>query len=257
MARIPCVIGNWKMYKTAREATDYIDSLNPLIEGCSAKLFLAVPYTSIAPASQCAKLTKIAVGAQNMHDVREGAFTGEIASLMLKEAGASFVILGHSERRTLFGETNELIHKKVVRALKDDLLPVLCIGENAQERKEGKTHEALKEQLVSALAEIPKEDAEKVIVAYEPVWAIGTGETATPAIAQEAHFYIRSVLRDLFGEKTGDLIPILYGGSVKPNNVHLLMQESDIDGVLVGGASLDPKTFAAIAMQCTSIERTE
>ena len=257
MARIPCVIGNWKMYKTAREAADYIDSLNPLVEGCQAKLFLAVPYTSIAPASQCAKLTKITIGAQNMHDVREGAFTGEIASLMLKEAGASFVILGHSERRTLFGETNELIHKKVVRALKDDLPPVLCIGENAQERKEERTHEILKEQLISALAGIPKEDAEKIMVAYEPVWAIGTGETATASIAQEAHCYIRSVLRDLFGESAGDQIPILYGGSVKPNNVHLLMQESDIDGVLVGGASLDPKTFAAIAMQCTPIERTE
>ncbi len=257
MAKFLYVIGNWKMYKTAREAADYIEALVPLIEECQANFFLAVPYTSIASAVQAAKNTKIVVGAQNMHDAREGAFTGEIASLMLKEAGAAFAILGHSERRTLFNETNESIHKKVIRALQDDLRPVLCIGETLQEREAGKTEEVLKEQLVSALQGIPKEDAGKIILAYEPVWAIGTGKTATPNIAQEAHAYIRSLLCDLFGKRAGNKIPILYGGSVKPDHVLLLMQKADIDGVLVGGASLDPKTFAAIAMQCTPPEKKE
>lgn len=257
MAKLPYVIGNWKMYKNAREASDYIEALVPLIENCQANLFLAVPYTSIASAAAAAKNTKIVVGAQNMNDAREGAFTGEIASLMLKEAGAAFAILGHSERRTLFNETNETIHKKVVRALQDDLRPVLCIGETLQEREAGKTEEVLKEQLLSAIQGVPKEDAEKMIVAYEPIWAIGTGKTATPDIAQEVHAYIRSLLDELFGKRASNKIPILYGGSVKPDRAFLLMQEADIDGVLVGGASLDPKTFAAIAMQCTPPEKKE
>ena len=189
-----------------------------------------------------------------MHDAREGAFTGEIASLMLKEAGASFVILGHSERRSLFGETDEMIHKKLVRALQDDLLAVLCIGESLEERESGKTEEILKRQLLAALEGVPKEDLGKILIAYEPVWAIGTGKSATALLAQEAHAFIRSVLCELFGKRIGNKLPILYGGSVKPENAGQLIEQADIDGLLVGGASLDPKTFAAIAMQCTSKE---
>lgn len=171
MAKQFYVVGNWKMYKTAREATDYLEALLPQIEGFSGHLYLAVPFTSIATAAQYAKGTPVAIGAQNMNDAREGAFTGEIAGLMLKEAGASFVLLGHSERRHVFGESNAFIQRKVLRALQDDIQPILCVGETLKEREAGKTEKVLKEQLFSALEEVPKEDAGKLIIAYEPVWA--------------------------------------------------------------------------------------
>jgi triosephosphate isomerase len=248
MARELYLVGNWKMYKTSREATDYIQTLLPLIAKSKPNVFLAVPYTSIAPASQFAKETSVVIGAQNMNDAREGAFTGEIAGLMLKEAGASFVILGHSERRQIFHETNEMIHKKFIRALQDDLQPILCVGETLEEKDSGKTEEVLLEQLRSALDRVPKEDANKMILAYEPVWAIGTGLVATPKIAQKVHAFLRTCLSELLGKRKADAISILYGGSVKPDHVFELVAEKDIDGVLVGGASLDPKTLALIAM---------
>jgi len=250
MARDLYVIGNWKMYKTSREATDYIQTLLPLIETCKAHILLAVPYTSIASASHFAKESCVVIGAQNMNDAREGAFTGEIASLMLKEAGASFVILGHSERRLVFGETNEIVHKKLIRALQDDLQPILCVGETFEQREGGQTEAVLLEQLHSALKSVPKEDVEKIILAYEPVWAIGTGLVATPKLAQEVHALLRRALVEEFDKKRAASIPIVYGGSVKPDHVSKLVAEKDIDGVLVGGASLDPKTFALIAMNC-------
>ncbi len=235
------------MFKTARETADAIEVFLPLVKGCEVNLWLAPPFISIATAVLGAKGSRLVIGAQNMHEAREGAFTGEISSLMLKEAGASFVLLGHSERRHLFKETNGDIHKKLLRALQDDLIPVLCVGETLAEREEGKTVEILEEQLVSALDGVPKEDEEKIIFAYEPVWAIGTGKSATPAIAQEAHALIRSFLRKISGKKKGTN-PILYGGSVRPENVGLLLAEVDIDGVLVGGASLDPQIFASIVL---------
>lgn len=239
------------MHKSAREAVDFIEKLTPLIAGAEVKILLAVPYTSIAPASLAAKNTRIEIGAENMHEAREGAFTGEISSLMLKEAGASFVLIGHSERRTLFGESEKAIQKKMVRALADDLTPVLCIGESLDERRGQKTAKVLKQQLTSALQGIPKEEAGKMIVAYEPVWAIGTGESATPKIAEEAHSVIRAELSHLFGSKIASHIPILYGGSVNPENAHLLMKEGEFDGFLVGGASLIPESFAAIIKHAT------
>jgi len=251
MAKHPYVIGNWKMHKTAREAADFIERLLPIVEGKQVNLFLAVPFTAISPAAQAAKHTRVVVGAQNMHGEREGAFTGEIASLMLKEAGAAFVLLGHSERRSLFGETDEAVRSKVARALADDLIPVLCIGESAEEREAGKAEKVLQRQLAVALEGIPAEDAKRLLVAYEPVWAIGTGKTATPEIAQKAHAYIRSELTQLFGKSASAQIPILYGGSVKPDSARHLMAQGDIDGLLVGGASLDPATFAAIAQHST------
>ena len=255
MARELYVIGNWKMYKTSREATDYIEVLLPLIEGCKANVFLAVPYTSIASASHFAKKSSVVIGAQNMNDAREGAFTGEIAGLMLKEAGAAFVILGHSERRRIFHETDQVIQKKLMRALQDDLKPILCVGETLEQRDGDETEEALEAQLRSAFEALPKEDAGKVIVAYEPIWAIGTGRTATPKLAQEAHAHIRMILADLVGKKRAESISIVYGGSVKPDHVSKLVSEKDIDGVLVGGASLDPKTFAIIATNCVKTTR--
>ncbi len=242
MAKTLYVVGNWKMYKTAREATDYIEALLPKVEEAQVNIYLAVPFTSIAPAAHYAKETPIVIGAQNMNDAREGAFTGEIAGLMLKEAGAAFVLLGHSERRHLFGESDALIHRKVVRALQDDIQPILCIGET----KAGQMEKVLREQLLSALEGVPKEDAQRLIVAYEPVWAIGTGQTATPKQIQHAHAFCRDFLIETFGKKIGGAIPILYGGSVKPSNIAEIAAEKDVDGVLVGGASLDPEAFAQI-----------
>ena len=253
MARDIIVIGNWKMYKTSREAADYIEQLIPKIEGCKACVYLAVPFTSIASAAAAAKQARIEIGAQNMNDARDGAFTGEIAALMLKEAGAAFVLLGHSERRRIFQETDELIHRKVVRALQDDLKPILCVGETLEEREEGRTEEVLKRQIDAGLADVPKERAGDLILAYEPVWAIGTGKSATAKQAQDAHAFCRECLASLFGKRGAGKIPILYGGSVKPENAQTLISQKDIDGVLVGGASLDPQTLADIIQHCEGI----
>ncbi|MBI5272806.1 MAG: triose-phosphate isomerase [Chlamydiia bacterium] len=258
MEKCPYVIGNWKMHKTAREAVDCIETLASLIAGCHVNLFLATSFTSLAQAVQASKGTQIIIGAQNMHEAREGAFTGEISSLMLKEAGASFVMLGHSERRALFGETDQMVKQKVARALQDDLIPVLCIGETLAERESGKTEKVLKRQLESALGSLPAEDALKVLLAYEPIWAIGTGSAANPQQAQEVHSYVRSLLGHLFSARKAREIPLLYGGSVHPENAHHLIAEGDVDGLLVGGSSLDPQALAAIVRRCaqsTSITR--
>jgi len=252
MARELIVIGNWKMYKTAHEAAAYVEELLPLIEGCEPEVCLAVPFTSIATAAKAAKGTAVKVGAQNMNDAREGAFTGEIAALMLKEAGAEFVLLGHSERRHGFGETSEFVQRKVVRALQDDLMPVLCVGETAAERDEGRMEEVLREQIEVGLEGVPKEESAKIVLAYEPVWAIGTGKSATPKMAQEAHAFCRKVLGDVFGKRKAGSVPVLYGGSVKAENVGELVSQKDVDGVLVGGASLDAETLAKIILNCKS-----
>jgi triosephosphate isomerase len=250
MARDLLIIGNWKMYKTTREAIGYIERLAPKIEGVQSRVFLAVPYTAIASAASYVKQMNITIGAQNMNDAREGAFTGEIAALMLKEAGAGFVLLGHSERRHVFGETDAFIHRKVERALQDDLVAVLCVGENSEERNEGRTEEVLSRQISLALEGVPKEQTDKIILAYEPVWAIGTGASATPKMAQEAHAFCRACLAKLFGKRKANQISILYGGSVKPENVKDLVSQKDIDGVLVGGASLSAETLAELVQNC-------
>ncbi|HSX27084.1 MAG TPA: triose-phosphate isomerase [Chlamydiales bacterium] len=257
MAKKVYVVGNWKMYKTAREATDYIEALIPKIAKCKVNIFLAVPFTSIAPAAHYAKDTNIVIGAQNMNDAREGAFTGEIAGLMLKEAGAEFVILGHSERRHVFGETDAFVHGKVLRALQDDLMPILCVGETLKERETGKMEAVLRRQIHSALEGVPKEDSARVVLAYEPVWAIGTGKAATPELAEKAHTFCRECLEELFGKKRAATMSILYGGSVKPENAGQLVARKDVDGVLVGGASLDPEIFAKIALNCAKKKEKE
>lgn len=246
MENRPFVIGNWKMYKTSREATDYIESFLPLVEGEQVNIYLAVPYTSISAASKYADQTPVVVGAQNMNDAKEGAFTGEIAALMLREAGASFVLLGHSERRVLFHETDEMIRQKVLRALQDDIQPVLCIGENLQEHEAKRMEEVLKSQLSSCLRGVPKEDASRLIIAYEPVWAIGTGKIPKEGQIEKAHTHIRKLLEGLFGKAKALKIPILYGGSVKGENASKIASEKNVDGVLVGGASLKPEVFAEI-----------
>ncbi|MDP1608159.1 MAG: triose-phosphate isomerase [Chlamydiales bacterium] len=252
MSRGVYVIGNWKMYKTAREATDYIEELDPALQKVATHVYLAVPFTSIAAAARLTKRTNLVIGAQNMNDAREGAFTGEISALMLKEAGAEFVILGHSERRRVFGESNAFIHQKVIRALKDELQPVVCIGEDLEEREAGRTEEVLKSQIDECLASIPATEMEKVLIAYEPVWAIGTGKSASPEMAGKAHAFCRSCLSELFGEELSEKIPILYGGSVKSETASAIVMQPDIDGVLVGGASTDPKEFSKIVLNCES-----
>ncbi len=255
MGRGIYAVANWKMYKTARQATDYVEKLSPKIQCCKTNVYLAVPFTSIFSVSAFAKETCLSIGAQNMSDAKEGAFTGEVASFMLKEAGASFVLLGHSERRVLFGETNECIHRKVLRALQDDIRPILCIGETKKERDESRTEEVIEGEIVVALSEIPKEDAARLILAYEPVWAIGTGAVPTSSMIEKVHAYCRTVLGKLFGQKTAEKIPILYGGSINPSNVESIVSLKDVDGVLVGGASLDPEIFSQIVMECERIER--
>ena len=250
MTRKTYVIGNWKMYKTAREATDFIEHLLPKIEGCEENIYLALPFTSIAAAAAFAKKTPVVIGAQNMNDAKEGAFTGEIAGLMLKEAGAHFVLLGHSERRQFFGETDELIHRKVIRALRDDIQPILCVGESALQRNSGEMEQVLSQQISSALQNIPKEEVSKLILAYEPIWAIGTGISATEEMIEEAHLFCRSVLADLFGKKISNAISIVYGGSVNPENAAQIIKQKNVDGVLVGGSSLDVRMFSQIIHHC-------
>lgn len=246
MERKTVIAGNWKMFKTGQEAVDYIHQLIPLVSGSQARVFLGVPFTALGKALSAAQGSNIVIGAQNMHAEQEGAFTGEISSLMLRSEGVDFVILGHSERRHIFGEDDAFINAKVIRALKDDLIPILCIGETIEDREAKKTCAVLEEQLRKGLSNVPAKEAENLVVAYEPVWAIGTGKVATPEMAQEEHQFIRKVIAELFGKRVSEIVPIVYGGSVKPTNIKGLIEQEDIDGALVGGASLDPKSFAQI-----------
>jgi triosephosphate isomerase len=246
MSRVPQIVGNWKMYKTAAAAREFIAALQPLIAPVCARVCLAVPFTALEAAVAAAKGTGIRIGAQNMHDQNEGAFTGEISACMLQESGVSFVLLGHSERRQYFAETNSFIHRKVQRALEARLIPILCIGEQFQERERGDQKKVLQMQLEECLQEIFPDEASRIIIAYEPVWAIGTGKTATPGIAQEMHQFIRNWLGKRFGSESAGKMSLLYGGSVKPDNIAELMVQTDIDGALVGGASLNVESFAQI-----------
>ncbi len=249
MKKKPLIVGNWKMNKTIEETVNFITTVAPRITEYDVNVYLAVPFTAISSAAKAAEKTKITVGAQNMNDAKKGAFTGEIAGIMLKEAGAEFVILGHSERRLLFHETDEFINKKVLKALKDDIQPILCIGETEEERESGKTEEVLEKQLTKCLKGVPEEDASNVIIAYEPLWAIGTGKVASPSVAEKTHTFIRHMLAKLF-TTAAPKIYILYGGSVKPDNISSLMKEKNIEGVLVGGASLEEASFVELIKNC-------
>lgn len=239
MPRKTMITGNWKMHKTIPETKKYLEELNRRVQ---CPCFLAVPFTSISAASALAS-PFITIGAQNMSDRREGAYTGEISAEMLVDAGARFVLLGHSERRHLFHESNEEINRKAKRALEAGILPTICIGETREERESGQTNRVLRAQIEASLQGV---DCSRIVLAYEPVWAIGTGLTATASQAEETHSYIRGVIKDLFGEKAGSAILIQYGGSVKPENAADLMEQPNIDGLLVGGASLTPESFASI-----------
>jgi triosephosphate isomerase len=245
--RKPLIAGNWKMFKTGPEAEETAARLVELVgKTPSVEVMIAPPFTALAQVARVLQTSPVALGAQNLHWESEGAYTGEISPGMLKAAGCTYAIIGHSERRQYFGETDEGVRRKAHAALQMALKPVVCIGETESEREAGATFSVLDKQVRLGVEGLPLRGPTDLVVAYEPVWAIGTGKTASRDQAQEAHAFIRSKLADLYGSGTADGIRILYGGSVKPDNVTELMAMSDIDGSLVGGASLKPEIFAEI-----------
>jgi triosephosphate isomerase (TIM) len=249
--RIPICAANWKMYKTRPEAAAFADSLPPLIVGelDQVEVVICPPFTALALTVERLATTRIRVAAQNMHFERSGAFTGEISPPMLVELGADGVIVGHSERRRIFGETDAALARKVPAALAAGLVPILCVGETLEQREAGQTEDVLRRQLEAELAGVADDELERVVIAYEPVWAIGTGHNATPEQAAEAIAHIRSLVAAR-SDPAAKAIRILYGGSVKPENAAELLAPDGIDGALVGGASLEPADFAAIVGAC-------
>ena len=245
--RTPLIAGNFKMFKTVAETVAYVAELKSLVKDLKGvDVAIAPPFTAIAAAAEAAKGSAIQVGGQNLHWEREGAFTGEVSAGMLREAGGRFAIVGHSERRTLFGETNGGVNKKTHAALSAGLVPIVCIGETLDQRDRNETLAVLDRQIQEGLDGVTGEQLAGMVLAYEPVWAIGTGRNATPAQAGEAHFHIRQRLKQWFGLDASERCRVLYGGSVKPDNIARLAAEPDVDGALVGGASLDSKSFFAI-----------
>jgi len=238
---------NWKMYKTPDQTRDFFRDFLPLVKKHDRdEIAVCPPFVNVPAAVEAAKGSNIAVGAQNMYWEKEGAFTGEISTGMLLAVGCTHVIIGHSERRQYFGETDDTVNLKLKAALEAGLVPIVCVGEVLEEREAGLTEDVLRRQCLRAFHAISGKKAAKLVIAYEPVWAIGTGRTATPQLASEAHQVIRSEAGKALGEELAENLRILYGGSVKPENAKALMSEAEIDGALVGGASLDPKSFAAI-----------
>lgn len=238
MARRTLVAGNWKMNKTPSEAVKLIEELKPLVKNDSVDVLLCVPAIDVVPVVNAAKGSNIKVGTENMYFEENGAYTGEISPEMITDAGAQYVIIGHSERRGYFGETDEMVNKKVLKALEHDIVPVLCCGESLSQRKQNVYIEWIRMQIKAAFSNIKKEDADKVVIAYEPIWAIGTGETATSDQAEEVCKEIRNCIGELYDDSVKENIRILYGGSVNPKNAKDLFSKPDIDGGLVGGASL-------------------
>jgi triosephosphate isomerase len=245
--RTPVIAGNWKLYKTASQAIELINGLKPLVaQTKGVEIVVAPAFTVLGKVAEALTGSNIRLSGQDCFWEEEGAFTGEISSTMLLDAGCSHVIIGHSERRQFFGETDESVNKKVKAAVQAGLTVLFCIGETLQERESEQTFQVLKRQLAQGLRELSKEQLQKIIIAYEPVWAIGTGKTASDSQAQEAHKFIRGVVAGLHDQGTADEMRILYGGSVKPENISGLMAQADIDGALVGGASLKAESFGAI-----------
>ncbi len=246
--RIPLIAGNWKMYLTTADAVALVKQLQSLLEehDDEAEVVVCPPFTALPAVAGALKGSRIGLGAQNMHWEKEGAFTGEVSPLMLKDVGCRYVILGHSERRQYFGEADPQVNRKLKTALEHRLIPILCVGETLAEREEGLTLQVVGGQLKGGLSGVSAQAGERVAVAYEPVWAIGTGRMATPEQAEEVHAFIRKRLTEHWGETAATKIRILYGGSVKPDNIDALMAEPEIDGALVGGASLKADTFARI-----------
>ncbi|MGI6685748.1 MAG: triose-phosphate isomerase [Bacillota bacterium] len=245
--RKPIIAGNWKMFKTPDQAVSLVKELKKILNNPQAEVVICPPFVDLPGVIENLGDSGIAVGAQNMHWEAEGAFTGEISPLMLKELGCTYVIIGHSERRQYFHETDETVNKKVLAAINHGLRPILCVGETLEERESGVTESLVESQVRKGLADVSREEAENLVIAYEPIWAIGTGKTASAEDAEKVISHIRQVLNDLFGEETGGKIRIQYGGSVKPENIKELMAKPNIDGALVGGASLKADSFSKIA----------
>jgi triosephosphate isomerase len=245
--RIPLVAGNWKMYKTVDETVKYLTEFCALVKGVSGvDIVIAPVFTALHAAAGAARGTNVGIAAQNLYWEREGAFTGEISGPMIRDAGARFVIVGHSERRTLFGETDATVNRKTAAAFAAGLLPIVCIGETLDQRERNETNQVLDRQITQGLDGLTADQLTTLVLAYEPVWAIGTGRNATPAQAQDAHAHIRRRLRQWFGGEAAERCRILYGGSVKPGNITEIAAQPDVDGALVGGASLDVKGLGEI-----------
>jgi len=245
--RRPVIAGNWKMYKTQAETRAFFEAFKPLVANSThADIVIGAPFTALGAAVEAARGSAIAIAAQNVHWEKEGAFTGEVSVRMLSETGCRYVIIGHSERRQYFAETDGTVKKKVVAALEAGLTPIVCVGELLAQREAGQTEQVLERQFREGLGSLTSEQISRIIVAYEPVWAIGTGRTATPELAAEAHRFLRQLAATQFTRERSNALRILYGGSVKPDNIKGLMAQTEIDGALVGGASLDPQSFASI-----------
>jgi triosephosphate isomerase (TIM) len=245
--RMPFIAGNWKMYKTVHEAVVFVKELKSAVRDVGdVEIVVAPPFTAAHAVAEAARNSNIGVAGQDVYWEREGAFTGEVSPAMLKEAGAEYVIVGHSERRRLFGETDAIVNRKVTAAIGAGLMPIVCIGETLEERERDETFAVLDRQIKEGLDSFSAEQIAELVVAYEPVWAIGTGRTATSAQAGEAHAHIRKRLRQWFGADAADRCHVIYGGSVKPDNIGELIAEPDVDGALVGGASLDVRSFAEL-----------
>ena len=247
MSRTKLIAGNWKMYKTPDHTRAFFREFLPLIANHERdEIVICPPFVDLETALEAAKDSGVMIGSQNIHWADEGAYTGEVSPLVLQAIGVTHCIIGHSERRQYFGETDDTVNARLKAALEAGFTPMVCVGEVLEEREAGLTEDVLRRQCTRAFHKISTKKAEKLVVAYEPVWAIGTGKTATPHIAAEAHAVIRNEAGEAFGHEFAQCLRILYGGSVKPENAKALMSENEIDGALVGGASLDPKSFAAI-----------
>lgn len=246
------IVGNWKMHKTIAEAKLFIEKLSTKISHTNVNVWIAVPFTAIEASVEAARNTPILIGAQNVNEEESGAFTGEISCDMLKDAGAAFVLIGHSERRKLYFESDAAINKKIKRALHDHLRPVLCVGETLIQHKKGQAFEIVAQQLSQGLKEINAKEMHNIILAYEPVWAIGSNQTVTPEQAQKMHLFCREFLSRHWTNAVAEKVVILYGGSVKPDNASALLLEPDVDGLLVGGSSLSVDSFSKI-IDCYNI----
>jgi triosephosphate isomerase (TIM) len=245
--RKPIIAGNWKMHNNIKEAVELVNGLKRELVNVEAVDIVVCPvFTGLSDVHELLIDSNIALGAQDLYWEQKGAFTGEVSADMLKDAGCDYAIIGHSERRQFFNETNDTVSKKAKAALLAGLKPIICVGESLAERENGKTFDIVKDHVQGSLAGLSKQDMQEVILAYEPVWAIGTGKTATPEQAQEVHHFIRGILKDIFGDETASATRIQYGGSVKPDNIKELMKKEDLDGALVGGASLKVDSFSAI-----------
>jgi len=246
----PFIAGNWKLHSTIPEALDLVNALDEAKDKFSkAALVVMPPFTSLSDVRNALETSPVKLGAQNLYWEGTGAFTGEVSGPMLKDVGCEFVIIGHSERRQYFGETNETVNKKLKAALEAELTPIMCIGESLEEREAEQTIAKVRTQITEGLANFETEDIKRIIIAYEPIWAIGTGLTATPEQAEEVHAFIRAQLTERYGNDTGACAIILYGGSVKPANAYSLLKEKNINGALVGGASLKADSFVDIAVE--------